>query len=261
MSIVSVTEVKKKWKHLRDQYRKELKKKPTPRSGAASEDTEWIPQWKYYNLMRFLQDEVLPAPSSGNLSNPANLSQDSMSPLSTINDDDERTTESRPSIDTNLSTCDSAPRRSLSDQRNEMLRLEKEKLELIKARIQDKKEEELKNDEDYMFFMSMLPPFKRLTNLQKLRFRHKVSEMILEMTTQNEYANMFENNTPVMGDYVVSQSQPQYFSSDSHNAGGSSSMLPCASTQNIISGPNIDFQDEHRAPAADDGNENESSAQ
>lgn len=36
-----------------------------------------------------------------------------------------------------------------------MLRLEKEKLELIKARLQDKKKEELKNDEDDMFFMSM----------------------------------------------------------------------------------------------------------
>lgn len=200
--------------------------------------------------MRFLQDEVLPAPSFGN------LSQDSMSPLSTINDDDdERTIESRPSIDMNLSTCDSTPRRSLSDHRNEMLRLEKEKLELIKARIQDKKEEELKNDEDYMFFMSMLPPFKRLTTLQKLRFRHKVSEMILEMTTQNEYANMFDNITPVVGDYVVSQ--PQYFTSDSHNSGDSSSMLLCASRQ--ISGPNIPFQDEHKAPAAAD--ENESSAQ
>lgn len=85
--------------------------------------------------------------------------------------------------------------------------------------------------------MSMLPPFKRLTTLQKLRFRHKVSEMILEMTTHNEYANMFDNNTPVVGDYVVSQ--PQYFTSDSHNSGDSSSMLPCASRQ--ISGLNISF--------------------
>lgn len=57
--------LKKKWKHLKDQYRKELKKKPDSRSGAEAND--WLSSWKYFQSMEFMRHEVMPAPSSGNL--------------------------------------------------------------------------------------------------------------------------------------------------------------------------------------------------
>ncbi|XP_077294610.1 uncharacterized protein LOC143917087 [Arctopsyche grandis] len=57
--------LKKRWKHLKDQYRKELKKQPVLRSGAETET--WESTWQYLNIMSFMKTEVTPASSTGNL--------------------------------------------------------------------------------------------------------------------------------------------------------------------------------------------------
>ncbi|XP_077298861.1 uncharacterized protein LOC143920047 [Arctopsyche grandis] len=57
--------LKKRWKHLKDQYRKELKKQPVLRSGAETET--WESTWQYFNIMSFMKTEVTPASSTGNL--------------------------------------------------------------------------------------------------------------------------------------------------------------------------------------------------
>lgn len=64
--------LKKQWKYLKDQFRKELKKKTILRSGAESE--AWQSTWQYFNLMSFMKDEVIPSPTTGNLesNNPSN---------------------------------------------------------------------------------------------------------------------------------------------------------------------------------------------
>jgi hypothetical protein len=48
--------------------------------------------------------------------------------------------------------------------------------------------ENLKNDEDYLFLMSILPSMKKLTDLQKLRFWGKINDWLLEAITQNQYS-------------------------------------------------------------------------
>lgn len=241
-------DIKKKWKSLRDNFRKELKKKPTRRSGASREETEWVPQWKFFNSMVFLQDEVMPEQGSGNLNLPLeNSSEDGISarsgsPTASLShhnflEDDENTLASNQSLGSNMSLSVDGSAHStrprLAEQRQQMLKLEEEKIALLKSRIADsKKEEQLKTDEDYLFLMSILPSMKRLSNYQKLRFRHKITEIMLEMSSYNEYPhNMFiDNNISVgndnnlsVGDYTTHQPRPQYFTSNSTN-------VPSAST-------------------------------
>ncbi|CAG9814654.1 unnamed protein product [Phaedon cochleariae] len=67
--------LRKRWEHLKDQYRKELKKQPLRRSG--SEGNVWESSWQYYDLMTFMKDEVMPAPSTGNLSSVNQTNDDS----------------------------------------------------------------------------------------------------------------------------------------------------------------------------------------
>ncbi|CAH1982190.1 unnamed protein product [Acanthoscelides obtectus] len=63
--IVTEKQLRKKWKNLRDQFRKEKKKFPTPRSGDAANETEST--WPYFQLMQFLNDDITPEVMTGNL--------------------------------------------------------------------------------------------------------------------------------------------------------------------------------------------------
>ncbi|XP_049308608.1 uncharacterized protein LOC125777554 [Bactrocera dorsalis] len=58
-------DLKKKWKYLRDQFRCEVRKIPTPKSGdAASQITS---SWPYFNSLLFLKDQMKYRNLSGNL--------------------------------------------------------------------------------------------------------------------------------------------------------------------------------------------------
>lgn len=62
-----------------------------------------------------------------------------------------------------------------------MFELERRKLYLMEKRLNESSvNEELKKDEEYMFLMSTLPTVKKLTDLQKLRFRGKINEWLLK---------------------------------------------------------------------------------
>lgn len=49
----------------RDQYRKEKKKFPTPRSGGGGDEVEST--WPYFQLMQFINDDITPEVMTGNL--------------------------------------------------------------------------------------------------------------------------------------------------------------------------------------------------
>ncbi|CAB3222581.1 unnamed protein product [Arctia plantaginis] len=65
---VTFAQLKKKWKNLKDAYRKELRKIATSRSGDPSPDDEnSMSQWKYFRLMTFFKEEFMPAENEFNL--------------------------------------------------------------------------------------------------------------------------------------------------------------------------------------------------
>lgn len=60
-----VSELKSKWKNLRTKMRKELLKMPKTKSGDPA--AGWKSSWEFFDIMLFLKDVILPAPTTGNL--------------------------------------------------------------------------------------------------------------------------------------------------------------------------------------------------
>ncbi|XP_050293856.1 uncharacterized protein LOC126734324 [Anthonomus grandis grandis] len=80
-------DAKKKWRNLRDQFTKELKKISKPRSGDPKEFVaSYSRKWQYFANMLFLKDTLIPRNTEGNIS--LNVLEASES-TTAINDDDE----------------------------------------------------------------------------------------------------------------------------------------------------------------------------
>ncbi|KAG5892684.1 hypothetical protein JTB14_004881 [Gonioctena quinquepunctata] len=56
-------EAKKKWKNLKDKYRK-ISQKPTPKSGSAAVPAKQ--KWRFFELMRITRDVLVPTATIGN---------------------------------------------------------------------------------------------------------------------------------------------------------------------------------------------------
>ncbi|XP_077288711.1 uncharacterized protein LOC143913064 isoform X2 [Arctopsyche grandis] len=187
--------LKKRWKHLKDQYRKEIKKQPVLRSGTESE-MKSESTWQYFNLMSFMKNEVTPASYTGNLT----VNETESSHETEKRDTDIIESVSSPgsyNVQSPAGSSGSQPssnfkirKRSIKDA---MLEIEKKKLLLMETRFKDSQQDDkLKNDEDFLFLRSILPTMKKLNELQKLRFRGKINEWLLEACTENERA-LYQN--------------------------------------------------------------------
>lgn len=176
------------------------------KSGAAA--SGYVSPWQYFNLMAFIKDEIVPSKTTGNLDtgnetrNQPEENPDDPAPIH--NDESSEDTEmieaeqpspaaSNPSTDsraTEDSSCSisSKRKRNAASQREAMLVLENKKLQFMEARLKTSQElAELRNDEDYLYLMSILPSMRRLSPIQKLRFRGKINEWLIEETTRAEY--------------------------------------------------------------------------
>ncbi|XP_037973534.2 uncharacterized protein LOC119693649 [Plutella xylostella] len=139
--------LRKRWKHLKDQYRKELKK--------AAETNQPSP-WRYFEELEFISQEIRfkeHAPAEEPY--PEELPESATS-----------TVEDSTVGGNNISVLSSKISR-LSDfmQRH------------VKA---------LQRDPDELYLLSLVPMLQRLTCVQKLQFRGKVNEWLLDAITQSE---------------------------------------------------------------------------
>ncbi|XP_077287454.1 uncharacterized protein LOC143912125 [Arctopsyche grandis] len=194
--------LKKRWKHLKDQYRKELKKQPVLRSGAETET--WVSTWQYFYTMSFMKTEVTRASSTGNLTvnetesrhNTENTQTDTdifdsvSSPGSYHEQSPAGSSNCQPSSTSIRKRSENIRKRRIKD---DMLEIEKKQSMVMEKRLKDSQQDEnLKNDEDFLFFRSILPTLKKLNELQKLRFRGKINEWLIEACTENERA-LYQN--------------------------------------------------------------------
>ncbi|XP_063842374.1 uncharacterized protein LOC135090051 [Scylla paramamosain] len=196
------TLVKKKWKYLRDQFAVELGKIPPARSGDAAGDTP-TSKWQYFKLLHFLKDVVKARASTGNLSGVL------------TNDTVETSLPESPQIEYQMGTMEpplateegvshtkdaleredevmekqwlispatrpkkkGANKRSKTDDFNQsILDIEQQKNQYLKEKINRKQDKE--DDEDLMFFKSLLPHVKRIPAVQKLTFRSRLQELV-----------------------------------------------------------------------------------
>lgn len=203
--------MKKKWKYLRDQFAVELKKFPTARPGdpAAAADSQ-TSKWQYFHLLHFLKDVLKPRPSRQNFpsllaSNAAEASSPHLryqmdgkaSPLAgeegmpaspmhahdTLVHDDELTDKYRltAALISNKKRG-SSKLLETKDYNQTNLDTEKQNSPYLMEKSSRKRDKE--EDEDIMFFKSLLPHVKRIPVAQKLIFRGRIQEVVQQFAYQ-----------------------------------------------------------------------------
>ena len=198
-SFVSEIQVKKKWKYLRDQFAIELNKETPGRSGDAARDkTE--SKWQYFHSLLFLRDISQPRPSLGNLSDRANEA---------LHTNDEEVTMDPPPVDKKStvvhflgmrressvseenmhieklmpSTCASFSKKRHSnkyqktqDYNNSILDIERQKIQYLPKKSSHKQDED--EDDNLLFFKSLLPLVATIPITQKLAFRGRIQDVV-----------------------------------------------------------------------------------
>lgn len=200
--MVSGAVLRKKWKYLRDQFSVECSKIKPPRSGDAAE-TATEPKWPYFKRMLFLKDIVTPRASSSNLKPKAPSVTDDKEvgrehDVSLCADEqetdsidlnvaeretpNENVTETQPAelnLPANPPASQPRKRRRLMATNTlfneQILQLEQQKINTIQSAFQ----REPDND-DMMFFKSLLPFVAKIPTEQKLRFRSRIQQVVEE---------------------------------------------------------------------------------
>lgn len=183
---------------MKDQYRKELKKQPELKSGSGA--SEFVSTWQYFEAMSFIRDEIIPSKTSGNLIDSDRYMDTEETESSSSNSRQGSIVEnvqSPPFVDDSLpcessSTSSSSTRkRSANSLREDMILLEKRKLDLMEQRLNaSQANQDLNRDEDYLYLMSILPTMQKLNSIQKLRLRGKINEWLLLEMTGNNYSDL-----------------------------------------------------------------------
>ncbi|XP_045123377.1 uncharacterized protein LOC123511495 [Portunus trituberculatus] len=198
------TLARKKWKYLRDQFAVELGKIPPGRSGDVAGDAP-TSKWQYFELLLFLKDVVKARASTGNLSGvltshavvtslpkspqvryqmatvEPTLGTEEGASSSHTKDIHERKDEVREkqwftSPATRRKKKGASKRSKTDDYNHSILDIEQQRIKYLKEKINHKEDKE--DDEDQMFFKSLLPHVKRIPAVQKLTFRSRLQELV-----------------------------------------------------------------------------------
>lgn len=209
-------EAKKKWKNLKDKYRKLIQKPLKSGSAAVSQNNKW----RFFDLMKFTKDTMMPGQTFGNLStsfgrheaHDIEAHDESFEDTQNMNneEEDEQTSSNKTTNAAPLTTFSNArPHRSKlaigskNVLEKEMVEIEKQKLNAI-LEIQKSAKTEHEGD-DYHFLMSLLPFMKNLDPILKLELRGKI---------QTEVFNSYKTNQQMTApQLVVFDRQPTQTSS------------------------------------------------
>ncbi|XP_063226037.1 uncharacterized protein LOC134532918 [Bacillus rossius redtenbacheri] len=182
-------ELRKKWKNLKDRFRKELRKIRDKKSGADGA-TQQESDWPFFPLLHFLRDQMTPAQMSGNLQemtaseihDTAGNSDDEGGQETQVRFASERTVD-RPQTPPNTlvrtpDTHELVRKRKRDNSQDvatqKLLQIEEKKLEFLR------KENEQEKNDDYHFCMSIIPHMNNFTSRQKLRVRNRIQSVIIE---------------------------------------------------------------------------------
>ncbi|KPI91724.1 hypothetical protein RR46_15228 [Papilio xuthus] len=171
-----VVDLKKKWKNLRDHYRKELKRCSVSRSGDPDGE-RYESSWKYFHNMSFTKDELIPVASEVNVKEEEKDSEDDNS-ASAEEDYTETNVESKKEQDTEQ--IGNERKRTAQDLRQEYLEIEKKKLKLLESETQRHSTDDISKSQDYHFLMSLLPEIEKLPLVNKFRLRNRFNDVLLE---------------------------------------------------------------------------------
>ncbi|XP_076034828.1 uncharacterized protein LOC143021305 [Oratosquilla oratoria] len=195
-------QARRKWKYLRDQFAVELGKIAPARPGEASGDTP-TSKWQYFKLLLFLRDVVKPRASTGNSSgvvasdvietslpgspqveyqtgtvDPSAREEGSSSRNQDTPEREEAAMERHrlASPSTHLNGKGASRRSKADDYNQSIFDIERQKIQYLLENLSRKQDKD--DDEDMMFFKSLLPHVKRVPDVQKLTFRSRLQELV-----------------------------------------------------------------------------------
>lgn len=214
---------KSKWKNSKDTFRRELQKEPKNRSGAKGDDNfEWKSKWPFFKMMLFCRDVIIPSSTSGNLIDPdnilendteantscASLAEDTDIEVDVNSEHAEYSETSSATLDNvNLSNNYVIKQKTKKSRKidesniDSFLALEQKKIKILEN-VQ-KNNNEMTNDPDYHFLISLLPYLKDLNALEKLEVRHNIQSIVIDahrrklISAGSVSSTMFTNNLPV----------------------------------------------------------------
>ncbi|CAI6373751.1 unnamed protein product [Macrosiphum euphorbiae] len=238
---------KSKWKNSKDTFRRELQKEPINRSGAKGDDNfEWKSKWPFFKMMLFCRDVLLPSPTSGNLpdldNDLENDTQQNTSCTSWADDTDVEVdvnsehavySERSPTTLDNEHLANNILKKKMKKSRkidesniDSFLALEQKKIKILENA--QKNENQVNNDPDYHFLISLLPCFKDLNALEKLEVRNNIQSVVIDahrrklMSSNSVPSTIFTNNIPVESQNylppmtLTSQERSHHMSNDYH---------------------------------------------
>ncbi|KAF0707576.1 BESS domain-containing protein, partial [Aphis craccivora] len=151
----------KAWENHRDTFRRKLKTDTETKSGQARSESV---KWPFFNTMMFLKDVMIPRESSGNL--PLTHVENELSPNNfsdaTLDVYEENTSDT----ETDINCSFREPEASVS-----------EFTSFAKPQ----------NDQDYEFFMSLLPSVKQLNQIEKMRLRMKIMNDVTDALGAHQF--------------------------------------------------------------------------
>nr|CAD7444604.1 unnamed protein product [Timema bartmani] len=235
--------LRKKWKYIRDQFCVELGKIPPSRSGDTVEGSP-TSKWAYFKSLLFLKDSVKPRASCGNLPNPPtgqtlsatiigsshygeptedfenSQDQEEISDEEAVKQLKETDVLFQPTQSTLSMTTPTTKKkkRQCADTYNEtLLNIEKEKMQYLQEMSEKKRKSEIE-DEDLLFFKSLLSHVRKIPASRKLYFRSQVQELVEQFAYNQE-----SSSSSIFHNFHSYSSSPSTYPTDSFpNANNSS---------------------------------------
>ncbi|XP_063226868.1 uncharacterized protein LOC134533313 [Bacillus rossius redtenbacheri] len=184
-SFVSVEELKKKWRGMRDTFGRELKKVTTTKSGQEA-NSDHLSKWPYFKMLLFLKPTMsrrdlkgnIPptlddADSEGNSANTGTLAKSPDSPVASNSNmsPSSLTTVKTPNKSFKLPLKKHKKRNRADEIDEKLLQIEEKKLHCFQETL---------NDSDSQFLMSLAPYLKELPKHRKLVARAKLQQVLID---------------------------------------------------------------------------------
>lgn len=156
--------LRRKWKYLRDQFAVEVGKYPPAPLRDVAGDIQ-TSKWQYFQLLLFLKDVVKPRPSTKNFASVfVSDAAEALFPCSSESGD-------RTDVEPTLDSEEGVPASPAHSHDTESIKLQY----LIEKSLQKQDKDD---DEDLMFFKSLLPHIKKIPDENKLTFRNCIQELV-----------------------------------------------------------------------------------
>ncbi|PNF13591.1 hypothetical protein B7P43_G18142 [Cryptotermes secundus] len=233
---ISVEDIKKRWRGLRDTFRKELKKCRDKRYGSGG-DTSHEPKWAFFNQLWFLTDTVEPrsmtssvpdvledsnemdtenndfqSDSTEALSSPHQLDLENAAGPAQENDEGQQVNIPTAKNKTFKSPQKKKGKKRRVDYDDKLLEIETKKLSYFEQ------SSKTKQDSDYQFLTSLLPTLQAIPNERKLHVRMSLMNVILQEQELSRSAMTTPNASPLSSESSFSSQNNQVSTLDDNAA-------------------------------------------